>query len=81
MSLNVLVETPCGSDPDSAGAAMVEAGEHSGEGHQAWSDRIEIARQSGHPEDILVLADEAPSVALRTSAQTLADTMRRQRQP
>ena len=80
MSLNVLVATSFGSDPDSAGAAMFEARDDSGDGHRTWANRIEIARQAGHPEDIQVLADEAPSAALRTAAQTLADEMLRQRQ-
>jgi hypothetical protein len=80
MSLNVLVATPFGNDPDSAGAAMLEACEDSGDEHQAWAGRIEIARQAGHPEDIQVLADEAPSAALRAAAQTLADELLQQRQ-
>lgn len=80
MSLNVLVATSFGSDPDSAGAAMVEARDDSGDGHRTWANRIEIARQAGHPEDIQVLADEAPSAASRAAAQTLADEMLRQRQ-
>ncbi len=80
MSQNVLVATPFASDPDSAGAAEVEARGHCGNGHQAWANRIEIARQAGHPEDIQVLADEAPTAALRAAAQTLADEMLRQRQ-
>ncbi len=80
MSLNVLVATSFGSDPDSAGAAMFEARDDSGDGHRTWANRIEIARQAGHPEDIQVLADEAPSAASRAAAQTLADEMLRQRQ-
>lgn len=80
MSLNVLVATSFASDPESAGAAMADARGHSGNGHQAWANRIEIARQAGHPEDIQVLADEAPTAALRAAAQTLADEMLRQRQ-
>ena len=80
MSLNVLVATPFGSDPDSAGAATVAARDDSGDGHQAWAGCIEIARQTGHPEDLQVLADEAPSAALRVAAQTLADELLQQRQ-
>jgi len=80
MSLNVLVATPFGNDPDSAGAAMVEACDRSKDEHQAWAGRIEIARQTGHPEDLQVLADEAPSAALRVAAQTLADELLQQRQ-
>lgn len=80
MSLNVLVATSFGSDPGSAAAAMVEARDDSGDGHRTWANRIEIARQAGHPEDIQVLADEAPSAASRAAAQTLADEMLRQRQ-
>ena len=80
MSLNVLVETTFGSDPDNADAAMAEAGGYSGDEHRAWAGRIEIARQSGHPEDIQVLADEAPSAARRAAALALVDEMLRHRQ-
>jgi hypothetical protein len=82
MSLNVLVATPFGSNPNGAGTASGDAREHSADGPEAWSARIEIARQSGHPEDIQVLADEAPSADLRAAALLLADDMlqrRRQR--
>jgi len=75
MSLNVLVATPFGSNPDSAGTASGDAREHSADGPGAWSARIAIARQSGHPEDLQVLADEAPPADLRAAAQLLADEM------
>ena len=81
MSLNVLVATPIGSNPDSAGTATGGTGAHAGNAREAWAARIEIARKSGHPEDIEVLADEAPSAALRASAQALADEILRQRLP
>ncbi len=80
MSLNVLVATPFGSDPDRADAAMIEARDGSKDDHHAWATRIEMARQSGHPEDLQILADEAPTAALRAAAQTLADEMLGQRQ-
>ena len=81
MSLNVLVATPFGSNPDSAGTASGDDCVHAGNQHEAWATRIEIARRSGHPEDIEVLADEAPSPALRASARTLADEILRHRDP
>lgn len=37
-----------------------------------WATRIELARKAGHPEDILVLADEAPVTALRVEARLKA---------
>lgn len=80
MSLNVLVATPFGSNPDSPGTAIGNTREHSGDGHEAWSTWIQIARQSGHPEDIGVLADEAPSAARRAAALALVDEMLRHRQ-
>jgi len=77
MSLNVLVAPPFGSNPDSPGTASGSDCVHAGNQHDAWSTRIEIARSSGHPEDIEVLADEAPSPALRASARELAaETLR-----
>ncbi len=79
MSLNVLVATPFGSKPDSAGTASGDAREHSADGPEAWSARIAMARQSGQPEDLQVLADEAPSADLRAAAQLLADEMLQQR--
>lgn len=69
MSLNVLVATPFGSNPDSAGTASGDAREHSADGPEAWSAHIEIARQSGQPADLQVLADEAPSADLRAAAR------------
>lgn len=80
MSLNVLVATPIGNHPDSPGTAIGNTREHSGDGHEAWSTWIQIARQSGHPEDIGVLADEAPSAARRAAALALVDEMLRHRQ-
>ncbi len=38
------------------------------ERHDAWEDRIELARQSGRIGDVLVLADEAPVAAFRAEA-------------
>ena len=81
MSLNVLVATPIGSNPDSTGTAAGGKGVDAGKAQAAWAARIEIARHSGHPEDIEVLADEAPSLALRASARTLADEILRHRDP
>lgn len=69
MGLNVLVATPFGSNPDSAGTASGDAREHAADEPEAWSARIAIARQSGHPEDLQVLADEAPSADLRAAAR------------
>lgn len=80
MSLNVLVAPPFGSNPETAGTAIGEAREHSANGHETWSTRVEIARRSGHPEDIQVLADEAPSAAMRDTALALADERLQQRQ-
>ncbi len=37
-----------------------------------WAALIERARKAGHPEDILVLADEAPVTALRVEARLKA---------
>ncbi len=78
MSLNVLVATPSGSKPDGAGTASGDARGQAADGVEAWSTRIEIARQSGHPEDIQVLAGEAPSADLRAAAELLADDMLQQ---
>ena len=33
--------------------------------HEQWESRVEVARKNNRPGDILVLADEAPSYALR----------------
>ena len=38
------------------------------EQHDAWEDRIELARKAGHIGDVLALADEAPVVAFRAEA-------------
>ncbi len=42
------------------------------ERYDAWAARIEAARKAEHPEDILVLADEAPVTALRVDARLKA---------
>ena len=42
------------------------------ENYDAWATRIEVARKADHPEDILVLADEAPATALRVEAHLKA---------
>ena len=42
------------------------------ENHEAWATRIEVARKADRPEDILVLADEAPATALRVEAHLKA---------
>jgi hypothetical protein len=81
MSLHVLVATPFGSNPDSTGTATGGMGVDAGKAQEAWAARVEIARQSGHPEDIQVLAGEAPSAALHASAQALADEILRHRPP
>lgn len=36
--------------------------------HDAWKDRIVLARKAGHIGDVLVLADEAPVAAFRAEA-------------
>jgi tetratricopeptide (TPR) repeat protein len=38
------------------------------ERHDAWEDRVVLARKAGHIGDVLVLADEAPVAAFRTDA-------------
>ena len=38
------------------------------ERHNAWEDRVELARKTGHIGDLLVLADEAPVAAFRAEA-------------
>ncbi len=38
------------------------------EQHDAWEDRIDLARKAGHIGDVLVLADEAPVAAFRAEA-------------
>ena len=42
------------------------------ENYDAWATRIEVARKADRPEDILVLADEAPATALRVEAHLKA---------
>ncbi len=42
------------------------------ENHDDWATRIEVARNANHPEDILVLADEAPATPLRVEAHLKA---------
>ncbi len=50
------------------------------ENHDAWATRIEVARKADRPEDILVLADEAPATALRVEAHLKAgEALRRMR--
>ncbi len=40
--------------------------------HREWATRIEVARNANRPEDILVLADEAPATPLRVEAHLKA---------
>lgn len=48
--------------------------------YDAWATRIEIARNGDRPEDILVLADEAPATPLRVEAHLKAgEALRRMR--
>ena len=48
------------------------------EQHDAWEDRIELARKAGHIGDVLALADEAPVVAFRAEAWIRAgETLRK----
>jgi tetratricopeptide (TPR) repeat protein len=42
------------------------------ERHDAWEDRIVLARKAGHIGDVLVLADEAPVAAFRAEARIRA---------
>lgn len=42
--------------------------------HDAWAALIERACKAGRPEDVLVLADEAPVTALRVAARLKAGT-------
>lgn len=42
--------------------------------HEAWMQRIELARRNGHIGDLLVLADEAPVAAFRAEAAIVAGT-------
>ncbi len=42
------------------------------ENYEEWATRIEVARKGDRPEDILVLADEAPATALRVDAHLKA---------
>ena len=38
------------------------------EQHDAWEDRVDLARKAGRIGDVLVLADEAPVAAFRAEA-------------
>lgn len=40
--------------------------------YDAWRDRVEVARRSGHAGDILVLAEETPTWVLRSEALRMA---------
>lgn len=40
--------------------------------HDKWATRVEVARNANRPEDILVLADEAPATPLRVAAHLKA---------
>ena len=80
MSLHVPAAMDFGSNPDGAGTAAGGECVHAGNLHAAWSTRIENARKAGHPEDILVLADEAPSATLRAAAHALAEEALQRRQ-
>ena len=40
--------------------------------YETWSDRMEVARQSNRPGDILTLADETPTRALALEARRMA---------
>ena len=42
------------------------------ESYEEWATRIELARNANRPEDILVLADEAPATPLRVEAHLKA---------
>lgn len=42
------------------------------ENYEDWATRIEVARNANRPEDILVLADEAPATPLRVEAHLKA---------
>lgn len=42
------------------------------ERHDAWEDRVELARKAGHIGAVLVLADEAPVAAFRADAWIIA---------
>lgn len=50
------------------------------EEHQAWVDRIELARKSSNIGDILLLADEAPISAFRAEAWIIAGSALRRAQ-
>lgn len=58
-------------EPDWKSLRVGEAREH-WEAFEAWGRRIEVARSANRPEDILVLADEAPTRALRLEARRKA---------
>jgi tetratricopeptide (TPR) repeat protein len=46
--------------------------------HDAWEDRVELARKAGHIGDVLVLAGEAPIAAFRAEAWIKAgETLRK----
>ncbi len=46
--------------------------------HDAWEDRVELARKAGHIGDVLVLVDEAPVAAFRVDAWIKAgETLRK----
>jgi len=48
------------------------------EQHDAWEDRVKLARKAGHIGDVLVLADEAPVAAFRADAWIKAgETLRK----
>lgn len=48
------------------------------ERHDAWGKRLDLARQTGHIGDVLVLADEAPVAAFRAEAWIKAGVALRQ---
>ncbi len=50
--------------------------------YETWSDRMEVARQSNRPGDILTLADETPTRALALEARRMAgNSLLKLRQP
>ena len=42
------------------------------EGHRRWEDRVKQARRDGHPADVMVLAEEAPTCVLQFEAYRTA---------
>jgi tetratricopeptide (TPR) repeat protein len=60
-------------EPDWKSLRVGEAREH-WEAFEAWERRIEVARRANQPDDILVLAEEAPTRALRLEARRKAGT-------